>query len=632
MIFVSWVILNLLFPSHLISASFAPGTSSSIGVLSTASFPTTAAANLPMSGMAVVKSDCGWHYAAAGSTAPGFYTVPNFGTFNVGGENIGQANVGFNNIGFGNYGTDNTGRLNNGKANIGYLNDGKGNMGALNTGNSQIGDNNKAAPGDSLPCIGYNNLACSAAVGAFTNQSTYVIGYQMQGSFMIGSNSNGSALIGQNNTGFNSIGFQNTNGTFNGNIGVLNVGDGLVGFNNTGFNDIGQNNTGFGLIGIDNYGIFEIGYNNTGNSSIGINQSADEAIGVLNYNGTFLIGFNLTGFNQTGGIYIDTSNISLSEPIIFDPTDTITTPNIGSDFNSQPSELRLSVQNPYIQPINASWQFTLEYPAILTVVDLGCPGDIIQVYDQFSLIMTTSFPRPPVGMNCTGLDSADEALADPNYSRNFITLQPGYHLLTFSLYNSTTGTTLAFKLDSILPPQPCQECEIPVPPLQDFDPNNGLNDLLPFGLPADIHLPENCVILDESSSSSSSSSSKKCVRMNSTETEAQSTSESSSASWCRTKNFQMLRDTFVTHTEAQAHCLIGLAHPSNPADRLEITSLLFKCSPTHRPFNASGGQWIGSDWNGRQGDAQTDCLVAHGEKVMRAKDCNSKRRFICKRF
>lgn len=678
MIFTFWVIVNLLLKSPFTSGSFQSGVSSSIGVLSTAKFPTEAAENLPINGTVTIIPNCGWHYAAAGTTAPGFYTVPNFGTFNVGAGNIGQANVGYNNTGFGNYGTFNTGRLNNGKDNIGYLNDGSGNMGALNTGTFQIGDNNNAnAPGAS-PCIGYNNDACSAVIGTDTNQATFAIGVDLQGSFLIGSNSTGSGLIGQDNYGANSIGFQNSNGSVNGNIGVLNIGDGLVGYNNTGNAIIGQDNSGSAMIG----------YNNTAsNSIIGFNQIGSQNIGVEN-SGELLIGFGLTGTNSTGGSFDYTSEI-VSDPIIFDPTDTITSENIGNNFNSQPSEIRSGVTNPFIVNIESAYQFNLDFPAILSVVDLGCPGDVIEVYDKLSYLMTTTFPRPVVPINCTGLNTPEEALADPKYSRNFITLQPGYHLLTFSLVNSSSGTLLAFKLDLILPPPPCKECDLPVPPLEGFNPDSIAPTLPPFALPDDIHLPDSsCCPIDRtnsrsdgssatSSSYSSSCSSSACFSMTTNTTNVtnvtnttnttyatntthtvnttnatnttnttittntantnnatNTTNTANTTPWCKSKNFRMLRDSFVTHTEALGYCLHGLARPATPRDQLEITSLLFQCPPTNatQPPSYSGGQWIGSDWNGRPGQSESDCLVAHGESVLKAKDCNSKRRFICKLF
>ena len=95
----------------------------------------------------------------------------------------------------------------------------------------------------------------------------------------------------------------------------------------------------------------------------------------------------------------------------------------------------------------------------------------------------------------------------------------------------------------------------------------------------------------------------------------------------------MLRDSYVTHFEATAQCLSGLARPSTPGDQLEITSLLFQCTPTQPTPNTEvykGGQWIGSDWTG--GRHGTDCLVAIGENVRKALNCDSRRRFICNRM
>ena len=645
MLFVYWAVFNLLVPRSL--ASFQSGTSSSIGVLSTSSFPTESAANLPFNGTTEVKPDCGWIFAAAGSTAPGFYSVSNFGSFNVGSNNVGQSNVGYNNIGFGNYGQNNTGRLNNGFNNIGYLNDGYNNTGALNTRNNNIGDNNSGNQ-----CIGYNNTQCSSLIGTLTTESTFSIGTELEGDFLFGSSLTGTGLIGENSQNKFGIGFQNENGAIYGNIGVLNDGDGLVGYNNTGTTMIGQNNQGQSLIGLNNTGTIQIGYNNTGGAdtlieaSIGINQIGNTDIGAYN-NGNFLTGFELTGNDLIGGTYVDTSAIELSQEIQFDPQ-IISSENIGTDWNSQPAnENRSGVNTPFIQSITAVWSFYLEFPAVLSVVDLGCPGDIIQVYDEVvnAIILVTSIPGTNSGGACTGLNDADEALADSIYSRGFATLPPGSHYLTFSLVNGNSGTSLAFRLDYIKPPVVCKECDIPVPLLSKFNDDPIISDPPSFDLPDDIKLyTENC---DESdagyegySESDNSRNTTVSTSNNSTNNNSTSTDNSSGSSykrvnfWCESKRFQMLRDTFLTHSEALIKCSAGgLAKPDSPAAQLEITSLLFQCKPSSStPTNSTQPEalWIGSDWKGN--DHRGDCLVARGEYVMKAKNCNSTRRFICNRI
>ena len=117
------------------SQSFQAGQSSSLGVLSTTLFSPQASINVALSGIIPVEAlNCGWNIAGAGSTAPGYYTLPFFSTFNLGSGNVGSSNVGFGNVGFGNYGTGNIGRLNTGTGNVGYLNGGSANAGAFNTG------------------------------------------------------------------------------------------------------------------------------------------------------------------------------------------------------------------------------------------------------------------------------------------------------------------------------------------------------------------------------------------------------------------------------------------------------------------------------------------------------------------
>ena len=639
--FVYWVIFNLVF------GPFSPVLavqSSSIGVLSTSYFPNTNENNLPITGIVEVVCDCGWIYAAAGNTSPGYYSVPAFGTFNVGSGNIGQANVGYNNIGYGNYGTNNIGRLNNGNSNIGYLNSGTNNTGALNTGSWNIGDNNNST---GTPCIGYNNTGCTGVIGALTSQTSFSIGLDLQGAYLIGNNSTGTGLIGQDNTGAYSIGFENENGSLFGNIGVQNNGDGLVGAGNDGTTIIGQYNDGTGVIGLYSNGTFQIGYNNTGSAPaptieeaiIGLdNVGGFQDIGVLN-DGDNLIGFQLTGSDLIGGEYVDTSETPLSEPIIFDPTDTVYTQNIGSNFNSQPSESRpAGVSSPYIVDLNAEYRFNLDFPAILTVVDLGCPGDIIQVFDWSNLIMTTTIPQPAPVYNCTGLTDGDEALADPFYSRNFVTLAPGLHILTFS---SSSGTALAFRVDSIRPPEPCKECLAPVPPIESFDSQS-------IDLPDYFRLyvqTETCPVTETATATVNSNTTitnNNTTQLNSTSSSSSSSSQSctfcdkSTINWCKSKNFQMPRDLVATHAEAKDLCPAGLARPATPAAQLEITSLLLQCSILHNKHNFQNetsieftrGPWIGSDWKGRDFKDEY-CLVANGEFVNRAKDCSSKRRFIC---
>jgi hypothetical protein len=657
MLFVYWTVFNLLLPKSAVLASFQSGTSSSIGVLSNSSFPSEASENLPFNGTTAVKPNCGWIYAAAGSTSPGYFIVPNFGTFNLGSNNVGQSNVGYGNIGFGNYGQNNIGRLNNGNNNIGYLNDGYNNTGALNTGNNHIGDSNTGNQ-----CIGYNNTECNSVIGTLTTLTTYSIGSELNGNFIFGSNSTGNGLIGQENQDQFNIGFQNQNSVSSGSIGVLNDGDGLVGYNNTGFNIIGQDNMGEAIIGILNDGDNQIGYNNTGiltsyNSiNIGFEQSGSNDIGVSN-SGNNLTGFDLVGNNLVGGTFIDTSSVPISEEILFDPQIISSSEeNIGTNYNTQPAnENRSGVNTPFIQTITAVWSVYLEFPAILSVTDLGCPGDLIQVFDSAlnEIILVTSIPSPNPLATCVGLNDADESLADPIYSRGFVTLQPGSHYLSFTLVNGNSGTSLAFRFDYIKPPVICRECDAPVPLLHKFIDRPIIDDPPGFNLPEDIRMymkNDSEIISDDKSVDKSSSTSTSTsditsnITSNTTSTRNITRTDSQSdfknfKSWCQSKRFQMLRDSFVSHSEASILCneaADGLAKPNSPAGQLEITSLLFQCKPTTANITFPETFWIGSNWKGGQGHKRNDrrllCLMVTGEKVVETKDCNSKRRFICDRL
>lgn len=483
-LFVYLALWNTISPAF---GSFQSGSSSSIGVLSTASFATESAQNLPFDGVSQVYADCGWSFAAAGTTAPGFYLVPNFGSFNLGVGNVGQSNVGVNNIGFGNYGTENVGRLNCGNGNVGYTNDGNGNTGALNTGNSQTGDTNTAAnpatnPVTSLPCIGYNNTQCSGVIGAVSTESTYSVGTQLQGSFLFGSSNAGTGLVGSDSFDEFSVGFQNENGLETdgaGNIGVMNTGVALVGYNNTGDTVIGQGNEGANIIGLFNDGALQIGYNNTGTGAmnIGFNQIGSGDVGVDNA-GDNNTGFALLGNDQIGGTYIDTSSIPLSAPILFDPAPA-PIPNVGTSYSSPAAvnETRLQVNTLNVYKITARYSVTLVLPAVLSVVDLGCPVDLIRVYNSGVLVMTTVAPRTSTNPVCVGLNDPDSALADPNYSRGFVTLPPGCHILSFDTANG--GTSLAFRLDYVKTEE-SQKCTAPVPPQKPFNDNPLIDQSPPF--------------------------------------------------------------------------------------------------------------------------------------------------------
>jgi hypothetical protein len=681
MIFQAWVIFNLIF-TRFGEASFVAGSSSSISVLPTTLFPTEAAANLPFSGTISVVPDCGWITVAAGSTAPGYYTAAVFGTFNVGSGNTGQANVGYNNTGFGNYGYSNTGRMNTGSQNTGYLNNGNNNTGAYNYGNGHIGDGNTSATvseDGALFCIGYNNTDCTAVIGSLTNESEYSIGSSLEGNFLFGFDLTGDSQIGQDNEGANNVGFDqdNTASPVVGSIGVLNVGDALVGYNNTGNFTIGQNNTGAYQIGLTNVGAFQIGVNNTLEGStlpstltdlnIGIDQIGYTDIGVQN-DGNDLTGFDLIGSSQIGGTYIDTSSVALSAPIVFDIPEV--EENIGSSYNSIVTQSTDPLY-PFIQEISTVWQFNLDIPGLLSVVDLGCAGDVIQVYDGGVLLMTTTFPsgtNTATLADCAGLNDPEEALADPQYSRNFITLQPGLHSLAFDVSGVSNGTLLAFRVDLVRPPQPCTECTIPVPPLDPLTtPAELFEGLSEFELPRNIfkctsekekkELIEDQAeeviineILDDYSTNSASTGVSSAYNTTSSASNGVSSvynttnittntttnnnnnnniNHDSLLDWCRGKNFQMLRNGVASFADAVRLCPFGLARPATPAAQLEITSLLFQCTTKTilSPEQISRGQWIGSDWTGLPGD----CLFANGENVEMSADCSIPRRFICKR-
>ncbi len=341
----------------------------------------------------------------------------------------------------------------------------------LGTGN--VGDGNSQAIPFQFPAYGYNNDQAEAVIGA-NNAGSYLIGSQQQGSYLIGSQQEGTDLIGFNNTGtlatgvsnyesiIDTIGAFNVNGTEvigqgnNGSylVGFINQGNGIVGyegtgsllygFNVTGFNNTGVDLEGSGLIGAaSNYSIV-IGYNCSGQNIVGVNNDVDGTVGSF---GTFdnpvLPNYNV--------------NFAL-------PSGSLST--IGSNYNTLPTTEQASSTGAFITQITAEYKFNIDVPAILSVVDLGCAGDLISVYDFGSLLFTTTAPSSTT-LSCSqmSLSDPDAALAEYSYSRGFGYLAPGLHALTFTVAAGGNGTALAFRIDSIGQGTPCgnNQCPGPVP-------------------------------------------------------------------------------------------------------------------------------------------------------------------------
>jgi len=473
--------------------------SSSIGALNATFQASSGAINIPTSGVVSVRIDNGWKVAAAGSTLPGYFIVPNFALYNVGSGNAGQANIGHNNTGVANYGYRNTGRLNTGTGNIGYLNTGTGSIGALNQGSFLIGDNNTASPGS----IGYNitgDLAFTTGnIGINITNSSYNVGMGIgNGSkFCVGSGLTGYGLIGLSSSGAYHVGVNNTNST-----GAADVGN--IGFDNTGDANIGMMNYGEFLIGVNNTGAASFGYNLTGYYQVGYNDTQAYYNTTADDPDLMQVGFNLLGFNNTG-ILIDGGNntgysITGYDNIGCSISATGSTPAeascivaptipaypisaawtfpqfslIGSGFNPMPSpeaigNTTLAAINGFNATINAAYAFTLHEPAVLSVVDLGCPGESILVYDGDQSILYATVPGSVFGSSfsctlATTVNDPDDALSNFSFARGFVTLKPGLHFLQFSTMGGpSAGTAFAFRVDTF-GALPCNRlCPIPMP-------------------------------------------------------------------------------------------------------------------------------------------------------------------------
>lgn len=311
-------------------------------------------------------------------------------------------------------------------------------------------------------------------IGTYNADGEYLIGNDQTGSYAIGEDQQGTYLIGYQNTGYTSIGTENTNTdpVNDGPIGVGNTGtflvgqdltgDTLIGFSSSGNSSIGTNTTGSLLIGFTVGGNSSTGFNVSGTLVQGADSEGENVTGFYN-DGTNLIGTGLTGSDIiANSVNFTDPTVPEWTPVSFDyPTGTSTT---GSTYNSPPSPEQASSEGAFITQITAEYPVNVEAPqsALLSVVDMGCAGDIISVYDWGQLVYTTPPPPATTTLNCTqlSLSDPDAALANYAYSRGFFTLTPGLHILTFGSQN---GTVLGFRVDYIIPGEACNGCPGAVP-------------------------------------------------------------------------------------------------------------------------------------------------------------------------
>lgn len=117
-----------------------------------------------------------------------------------------------------------------------------------------------------------------------------------------------------------------------------------------------------------------------------------------------------------------------------------------------PGLLSPTLPNP-ASPDDYSWfesfEFTLLQPALLTVQDLGDNVDQFEVYDNGSLIFTTS---DPIGSNIGNFFDPDLAASIPELSRGSFLLMPGDHKITgvnIRYFSFDGDGSAALRLDTI---------------------------------------------------------------------------------------------------------------------------------------------------------------------------------------
>ena len=374
------------------------GSSSSISVLPTTLFPTEAAANLPFSGTISVVPDCGWITAAAGSTAPGYYTAAVFGTFNVGSGNTGQANVGYNNTGFGNYGYSNTGRMNTGTQNTGYLNNGNNNTGAFNYGEGNVGfiAGVQAATFSVPP---------SEAPDGRIPWDSIALGYILEGS----------------------------DGTGWGNLNDSNVGISQSGYRNLGYLTGGTMNIGYSINGTAN-----TGGRLDGDDLIGFDQTSSQADP---FTGPFsdlqpasemplLLSSTLSGF-------MDSLAVSVY-PSVWDAA--------SSEVNTN-TLTGCSTFTPI--PYSSVFSVSVRCRGSFKITDLYCSGDSFQVYKDGKLWFVT--PVVPIDSDVFCIRSVsdpEEAFYDPAFSHYQAWLPSGsYKITVVPMTTRWGGGGVAVKVD-----------------------------------------------------------------------------------------------------------------------------------------------------------------------------------------
>jgi len=105
-------------------------------------------------------------------------------------------------------------------------------------------------------------------------------------------------------------------------------------------------------------------------------------------------------------------------------------------------------------PVTEGYDFTISVPAILTVTDFANPGDKFKIYDDTTLLATTTpFDGIPFGDGLgESSESFDLALDDPTFDGVQLVLTPASYKLRIEVVSGLDDGSLGVRIDTI--PEP----------------------------------------------------------------------------------------------------------------------------------------------------------------------------------
>jgi len=87
---------------------------------------------------------------------------------------------------------------------------------------------------------------------------------------------------------------------------------------------------------------------------------------------------------------------------------------------------------------NETYSFTIKTPTRMTVVDIGCRGDVFDVYNGDKKLLSTPFV--PLAGGCVGsVEGAEAAIADGGFSYASKVLKPGTYTISIVASESPYG-------------------------------------------------------------------------------------------------------------------------------------------------------------------------------------------------